>query len=97
MVTRIDLREVPTGILVQSFEDDWRTTNDANESHLNYTTTLPLMVEWLKDNGWTVREWPGGARAFKGLPRPVRPASAVKNIHLPQVANLGQFNLQLDF
>jgi len=75
---RVDLHEVPTGILVQSFEAGWRTTNTANESHLNYSSSLPEMIAWFRAHGWTVVEWPGGARAFKGSPRPVRDALSAR-------------------
>lgn len=82
MLTRVDLYERPTGVLVMSFEDGWRTTNTANESHLNYSETLPEMVDWFRSHGWSVRTWPGGARAFKGQPRPVRSPGSAK-ITLP--------------
>jgi hypothetical protein len=78
LIDRVDLREVPTGVLVQSFEIGWRTTNTASESHLNYSTPLADMVAWFKDRGWTVLEWPGGARAFRGQPRPVRDAGSAR-------------------
>jgi hypothetical protein len=78
MITRVDLFEVPTGILVRQYEDGWRTTNTANEAHINYGSTLAEMVAWFEEHGWTVRTWPGGARAFKGSPRPVRDATRAK-------------------
>ena len=71
-ITRVDMYTAPTGVIVQSFEDGWRTTNTANESHLNYSTSLADMITWFQAHGWTVRTWGKGARAFKGAPRPVR-------------------------
>lgn len=33
---------------------------------------LETALAWCKQNGWTVRRWPGGARAWKRGPEPVR-------------------------
>ena len=34
-------------------------------------------LAWCQENGWTVRRWPGGARAWKGEPLPIRDQRAV--------------------
>lgn len=94
MVTRVDMHECPLGVIIHQFEDGWRTTNTANEAHVNYSTRLPDMVTWFRSRGWTVREWPGGARAYWGPARPVRDAGAGQLIAKMHPAG---FNFQFDF
>lgn len=78
MITRVDLQEAPTGVIIHQYEDGWDRSSYPIEAHINYSSTLAEMVQWFKDHGWTVREWPGGARSFKGKPRPVRSEGQAK-------------------
>ena len=96
MITRVDMHENPMGVTVHQFEDGWRTTNSANEAHVNYATSLPDMVSWFRSKGWTVREWPGGARAFLGPARPVRGEGEAR-VEAKIRKQFAGFNFQLDF
>lgn len=77
-ITRIDMYENPNGVMVEKFAEGWTAGSYAVESYKNTTDSLDEMVKWLKDNGWTVLQWPGsgpkhrGARAFLGRLMPVR-------------------------
>lgn len=72
MITRVDMKANVNGVFVQQFEDGWTAMTPPVERHTNAETSLADMVAWFKQRGWTVREWPGGARAFRGQPMPVR-------------------------
>lgn len=77
-ITRIDLYEDPKGVMVEKYAEGWTAGSYAVQSNKNTEQSLDEMVAWLKQNGWTVLEWPGsgpkhrGARAFLGRPMPVR-------------------------
>jgi hypothetical protein len=38
---------------------------------------LDAALAWCKENGYTVRRWPSGARAWRGKPWPVRTAHQI--------------------
>jgi hypothetical protein len=73
IITRVDMHQRPNGVAVSQFGDGWTAGTPADDFHINATTRLDDMVEWFKSRGWIVREWPGGARAFrKGAVFPIR-------------------------
>jgi hypothetical protein len=37
-------------------------------------------LQWCKENGWTVREWPCGGRAWKGEEKPVRDGITIQRL-----------------
>lgn len=77
-ITRIDMYEDPKGVMVEKYAEGWTAGSHAVRSEKNTDKNLDEMVAWLKENGWTVLEWPGmgkghrGARAFLGRRMPVR-------------------------
>ena len=72
-ITRVDMRIQPReGVAVLQYASGWTAGTEPAEMHTNATTTLPEMIEWFEKHGWTVRTWPGGARAWLGRPLPIR-------------------------
>ena len=47
---------------------------------INDSMTLDDMVAWLENDGWTVRRWIFGARAWKGSIHPIRTAYEIKRL-----------------
>jgi hypothetical protein len=76
VITRVDMFTRPQGVCVYKYPDGWKagSTNMGDyDFHVNTDTSLADMIAWFKERGWVVREWPGGARAFrKGAVFPVR-------------------------
>ena len=62
-------------------------------------------LDWCRHHGWTVREWPGGARAFKDGLIPVRERAAIQSMRRTVQNNMAlghpdahnQFDLDYDF
>lgn len=77
-ITRIDLYQNPDGLLVFKYPEGWTATTRPVERNLNQEWDLDRAVAWLTENGWTVRRWPGGARAWLGKPLPVRNWGQIK-------------------
>lgn len=65
---------------------------------------IDLALAWCREHGWAVREWPGGARAWRKGVEPVRSARQVKRMERegllaidPEWAEEGyEINLQYD-
>jgi hypothetical protein len=106
-ITRIDFeRKAGDQIVVKKFPYGWTAKTRPLQ-----TTTCNLQafggdpVQWCKDHGWTVREWPGGARAFRGKELPVRDGSTIahlrrqvqKHIASGQIDSRRAFDLAYDF
>ncbi len=76
----------PTRIDFLKIQDGWQVTKFAErDGHwvaLDSRLNPPLRgqdhfdvdqaLAWLEEHGWTVRRWPGGARAWLGKPRVIR-------------------------
>lgn len=77
-ITRIDMHQIPQGIVVHKFPHYWTAATPPASTTTNEAMTLDQMTAWLEENGWTVRRWPGGARAWKGEMMPVRTASQIR-------------------
>jgi hypothetical protein len=45
------------------------------KTHKNFD--LAAALDWLRVRGWTVREWPGGARAWRDGLKPIRSAREI--------------------
>lgn len=75
---RIDFLLVNGKIIVQKLRRDIATDpahpRDIPVSHELKPASFNLeqALDWCKANGYTVRQWPGGARAWHGSPWPIR-------------------------
>lgn len=77
-ITRIDMIAIPTGVLVHKYPEGWTASTPPASTTTQETLSLDWMVSWLENDGWTVRRWPGGARAWKGAMLPVRNGGQIK-------------------
>lgn len=70
---RIDLFENPQGyILVLKWRKGWAPGAPPCANDQNTEMDLDEMVDWLEREGWTIRRWPGGARAWRDGLRIIR-------------------------
>jgi len=76
---RVDLKAQPNGLVVTKYwRQDGRDVPDPAGATLYPAEKdaaawgLMAAVDWLQSNGYAVRLWPYGARAFKEAPWPVR-------------------------
>jgi len=74
MYNRIDLWARPDGrVTVTKFEDQYTLDGYIpRDTSIQEAWSLDQMAAWLEGKGWTVRRWPGGARAFKDGLKPIR-------------------------
>ena len=74
LVTRVDLQETANGLVSHKFSEGWfeRQRNTDLGLRCEAKWTLDAAVSWLEAHGYTVRRWPGGARAWLGDILPVR-------------------------
>ena len=83
-ITRIDFYEAFQGtegrcvVNVAKFPDGWEKDPMARAIK-RYQSDKPLaeMLTWCEAQGWKIRRWPGGARAFKGGLHPIRSRGAI--------------------
>jgi len=96
-ITRIDLQDLPTGLFVKKYADGWNETSRPIEMHTQTdpSWTLDKACEWLRSQGWNVRRWYKGARAFKGPLRHVRTESEVKSLRARLQRNRDLYSAEL--
>ena len=82
VITRIDFTIVPVdgAVNIRKYGEGWTASTPPAITSTNRTQSLEDMLSWLEEHGWTVRRWPGGARAFRGKPMPVRTRSAIQRL-----------------
>lgn len=80
-LARVDIVMEGKTYVVRKWPEGWTattpplTTEDKGE-RFDYDKA----VAWLKRHGWTVYEWPGGARAWYGKALPVRTVEGIKAV-----------------
>ena len=78
-IGRIDMFQVPDGVRVMKWPVGWIPRTPPSVNYLNVEMTLDQMVEQLQSmDGWIVRKWASGARAWKGELRPIRTAHQIR-------------------
>jgi predicted RNA-binding protein len=77
-VTRIDLIQQDGKWLVSKYPYGWTAkTRPISKSELDQQAADQALA-WLKAEGWTVREFPGGARAWRGEVKPIRDQATIR-------------------
>ncbi len=72
-ITRIDLVQTAYGPAKRCWRAGWMPGDLADEyAPLAEGWTVSSAADKLEGDGWKVRRWPGGARAWRIAPRPVR-------------------------
>ena len=103
--TRIDILEVAGRWVCRKYPKGWTArTKPLVEKDMTQQAALSA-IEWCKEKNWSVREFPGGARAWRGEPIPVRTASEIRQMAKSRQENIRSgagdkrfhFDLALDF
>ncbi|MDR3572821.1 MAG: hypothetical protein P4L50_03085 [Anaerolineaceae bacterium] len=72
-ITRIDFRTIAGKVRVSKYPWGWTAlTRPVTEETKPVGFDLEASLKWCADNGFTVRRFPGGARAWKGEVLPIR-------------------------
>jgi hypothetical protein len=105
-IVRIDFVEILHTWHVRKFPFGWTAkTHPLTDETKGSDFDLEASLMWCEQNGWNVRRWPGGGRAFKGEPMPVRTAAAImsmrrnveKTLFAGQMDARRAFDLAIDF
>jgi hypothetical protein len=92
-ITRIDIMQVSGKWVVKKYPYGWSAkTRPLTEKQLS-DSEAAFAINWCKQNGWTVREFPGGARAWKGEVKPVRDAMAIRSLRRQIEANFQRMEI----
>jgi hypothetical protein len=75
--TRIDFILSTNGWHIRKYPYGWTAKTQPIEDKLQPESVVQSAIAWCKQQGWVMREWPNGARAFKDKERPVRDASTI--------------------
>jgi hypothetical protein len=79
--TRIDFQLEATGEwTIRKYPKNWTAATRPIETKTLTEAEVIKAMEWCKAHDWQVREFPGGARAWKGEVLPVRDAYMVKSL-----------------
>ena len=80
-ITRIDILLNDITWTVKKYPRGWKAeTKPITTSILNNQDELAGALQWLKDKNWTILEWDGNYRAFKGKPLPVHDAQTIRQL-----------------
>jgi hypothetical protein len=73
-ITRIDFQKIAGRWTIKKYPYGWTATTRpiSEETKPAEWDAEKEAFSWLEKNHWIVRTWPGGARAFKGEPMPIR-------------------------
>ena len=76
---RIDIWKVPDGIRVMKWRWDWKRGDRPVINYVNTKVSFEEACQHLRNNGWIVRTWASGARAWNGQSqfRPIRTKSQI--------------------
>lgn len=105
-ITRIDFVKILNVWRVKKFPYGWTAkTHPLTDETKGPEFDLESSLTWCEQNGWNVRRWPGGGRAFKGEPMPVRTGAAImsmrrnveKSFFSGQTDTRRAFDLAFDF
>jgi hypothetical protein len=104
-ITRIDFEIKPDRVHVKKYPFGWTAKTRPIKQYEITPEEYQADLKWLKDHGWSMREWPGGSRAFKGDPLPVRTGSTIaymrrqveRHFASGQLDPRRQFDLAFDF
>jgi hypothetical protein len=86
-ITRVDILQVAGKWSVRKYPYGWTAKTRPISQREMTDAEAATAIAWCKQHGWTVREFPGGARAWKGEVKPVRDASTIKMLRRQIEAN----------
>jgi hypothetical protein len=77
-ITRIDVLRTEKGWDIKKYPYGWSAKTRAITTRTVDEAEADKAVLWLREHGWSVRDFPGGHRAWKGEVLPVRGASEIR-------------------
>jgi hypothetical protein len=77
-ITRVDIVQSDKKWAVRKYCYGWTARTRPISQREMTDAEAAKAIAWCKEHGWTVREFPGGARAWKGEVKPVRDASTIR-------------------
>ena len=78
--TRVDIILEGDAWVMRKFPYGWSAKTPVIETKRFNQVQADAAIQWLREKRWTVLEWPGGFRAFKGKPMPVRDRFAIMSL-----------------
>lgn len=78
--TRLDFHVLPSGTVVNKLGPNESGKLIVIDHTVRAGFDLDGALAWCRANGWTVRTWPGGARAWHGPARPVRTRAEIQRL-----------------
>lgn len=94
-ITRIDVVLIDGAWKVRKYPFGWSARTRPIEEKTISEEQLPTIIHWFQEKGWTLREWPGGYRGFRGAPKPVRDRAGIQAMR--RNAKQQQLNTRCDF
>lgn len=79
-ITRMDILLDGDVWRLKKFPHGWTARTRPIQEKTFSHDEAQVAIQWLKDNNWTIFEWPGGVRAFRGRPYPVRDRAAILSL-----------------
>jgi hypothetical protein len=76
-VARVDFLKLDDGWHLQKFPHGWTAKTPAISDVLKTEAEIEAAIQWCQEQGWTVRRWNSGARAWKGEVKPVRDRAGI--------------------
>lgn len=76
--TRVDFVQRSDGWHILKYCAGWTAKTHPVSDELKTEEEVNAALSWCEKNKWTVRRWQGGARAFRGAPKPVRTANEIR-------------------
>ena len=100
-IVRLDFHVTPQGVVLAKFKR-CQSVYMPTERTIKTEFDLENSIAWCLANGWTVRRWPNGARAWKGAAVPIRDQQAAertqRDFPLPAVeAEPGELPAEYDY
>lgn len=79
-IIRADILQVGSAWVYRTYPRGWTAkTRPLKELEVDQVRASEI-IQWCKDHGWQVREFPGGARAWKGEVKPVRDTYTIQRL-----------------
>ncbi len=79
-ITRIDLIDLNGKTTYSKFPYGWTARTHPISKRTISAEERKQIILWCQEHNWVVREWPGGARAWKYALEPVRSASEIRSM-----------------
>lgn len=88
-ITRIDFLQTKSGWKIDKYPYGWTAQTPALQTEQKSKDfDVDSCVSWCRENGWEIRIWDGGARAWRDKIRPVRDAETIKQMRANSDRNL---------